>query len=290
MGAVFFLGLDGGGTGCRARLVDSAGRLLGEGRAGPATMRLGIDRAWPAMMAAADMARAQAGLTTGQHVIHAAAGIAGINRDGAQAALAMQPHPFATFVFTSDSRAACLGAHGGADGGIVIAGTGSIGFAIAGERDIRIGGYGIPVSDEGSGAACGIAAVGALLRAADGRIAPGAFTQALSQRFDGGTQAVVAFMDRATASDYAAFAPLVFDHAQAGDPVASAIARQAGADIGALIAALAARETRRIALLGGLAARLAAWLPPAAQARLSPPMGDGVDGALILARRAVTVA
>ena len=38
-----FLGIDAGGTNCRARLVDAAGRLLGTGRAGPGApaVRLG---------------------------------------------------------------------------------------------------------------------------------------------------------------------------------------------------------------------------------------------------------
>ena len=46
----------------------------------------------------------------------------------------------------------CLGAHSGADGAIVVAGTGSVGVGLIGGREIRIAGYGFPVSDEGSGA------------------------------------------------------------------------------------------------------------------------------------------
>ena len=38
-----FLGVDGGGTQCRARLADRAGRILGEGIAGPANIRLGLE-------------------------------------------------------------------------------------------------------------------------------------------------------------------------------------------------------------------------------------------------------
>ena len=39
-----FAGVDGGGTGCRARIQDAEGRLLGTGIAGPAALRVGIDR------------------------------------------------------------------------------------------------------------------------------------------------------------------------------------------------------------------------------------------------------
>ena len=36
-----FIGVDAGGTRCRARLVDQAGTVLGEGQGGPANIRLG---------------------------------------------------------------------------------------------------------------------------------------------------------------------------------------------------------------------------------------------------------
>ena len=43
VGTALLLGVDGGGTGCRARLVDLEGQILGEGTAGPANMRFGMD-------------------------------------------------------------------------------------------------------------------------------------------------------------------------------------------------------------------------------------------------------
>ena len=68
-------------------------------------------------------------------------------------------HPFASVRFISDGLAACLGAHGGADGAIVVAGTGSIGVGLIGGRELRFGGYGFPISDEGSGADIGLQAI-----------------------------------------------------------------------------------------------------------------------------------
>ena len=35
-------------------------------------------------------------------------------------------HPFRTAVITTDAHAACIGAHGGKDGGVIIAGTGAV--------------------------------------------------------------------------------------------------------------------------------------------------------------------
>ena len=37
-----YLGIDGGGSTCRARLSDAQGSVVGEGFAGPANFRLGV--------------------------------------------------------------------------------------------------------------------------------------------------------------------------------------------------------------------------------------------------------
>ena len=55
--------------------------------------------------------------------MHAAIGLAGLGRRGAEATLNKITHPFASVTFISDGMAACLGAHSGADGAIVVAGT-----------------------------------------------------------------------------------------------------------------------------------------------------------------------
>ena len=102
--------------------------------------------------------------------VRAAVGLAGIGRQGALEGLLQQPHPFKSVVYTHDATIACIGAHGGRDGGIVIVGTGSVGFAVVGKREIRIGGYGFPISDEGSGAHLGLHAIQLALRAHDDRL------------------------------------------------------------------------------------------------------------------------
>ena len=80
-----------------------------------------------------------------------------------------RPHPFRSVVYANDATIACIGAHGGTDGGIVIVGTGSVGFAVVEGREIRVGGYGFPISDEGSGADLGLHAIRLALRAYDER-------------------------------------------------------------------------------------------------------------------------
>lgn len=281
-----FLGVDGGGTGCRARVETADGRVLGQGLAGPATLRLGAEGAWAAVTTAAQAAIAEAGLT-GAQVASLVAGIAlaGIGRKGARAALEALPHPYAGAAFTSDGHAACLGAHSGRDGAIVIAGTGSIGLGQVGERALRVGGYGFPVSDEGSGADLGLKAMQLALRAQDGRHAGSALLTEVMARFNADPFEVVAWMDRATASDYATLAPLVLRHADQGDAAARSIVQGAAEQIDTLVRALLAQGAPRVALLGGLSSAIEPWLSPDVRRTLRPAEGDAVTGAIIHARR-----
>jgi glucosamine kinase len=147
-----YLGIDGGGTRCRARIEDENGTVLGAANSGPATTRIGFENAWRSIMEATEAAAAQAGLTREDFArMQAGIGLAGLGRRGAEAALNKIAHPFASVIFISDGLAACLGAHSGADGAIVVAGTGSVGVGLIDGREIRLAGYGFPVSDEGSG-------------------------------------------------------------------------------------------------------------------------------------------
>jgi glucosamine kinase len=76
-------------------------------------------------------------------------------------------------------------------------------------------------------------------------------------------------------------------HADAGDPIARRIVRDAAEQIDELVRRLVECEAPRVALLGGLASPMQPWLAPDVQRRLVPPEGDAIDGALRLARRAV---
>ncbi|MBR1251749.1 N-acetylglucosamine kinase, partial [Bradyrhizobium sp. AUGA SZCCT0169] len=58
-----YLGIDGGGTRCRARIEDENGNVLGLATSGPATTRIGFEKAWRSIMEATEAAAAQAGLT-----------------------------------------------------------------------------------------------------------------------------------------------------------------------------------------------------------------------------------
>src|ERR1700751_202102 len=258
-----YLGVDGGGTRCRARIEDESGRILGEASSGPATTRIGLDKAWRSIIEATEAAAARAGLTREDFArMHAGIGLAGLGRRGAEAALDKIPHPFASVIFISDGLAACLGAHSGADGAIVVAGTGSIGIGLVAGRELRFGGDGFPISDEGSGAGIGLQTIKAALRAADERGGTSPLLDEVLARFDHDTSQVVAWSEQATATDYAALAPLVLRHATDGDPIGRRIVERAADAIGDLLDLFLHRGIDRLSLVGGLADAIKPWLTP----------------------------
>jgi len=284
--AQFYIGVDGGGTSCRARIEDAEGRLLGQGTAGPAATRLGADRSIQAVRKVSEAAAIDAGLArTALAQASAGVGLAGIDRKGAREALLSFPHPFLRVVYASDAKVACLGAHRGHDGAIVVLGTGGVGFARVKGCDLRIGGYGFPISDEGSGAELGLQAVRLALRAHEGRATTTPFLLEVMRRLGPDTPTLVAWAEQATATEYASLAPIVLSHAEARDPFAEEIVAEGARHVGVLIRSLVEFGAPRISLLGGLAPRLVRWLSPDVLHFLSPPEGDAVAGALLLARR-----
>jgi glucosamine kinase len=215
----------------------------------------------------------------------AGVGLAGIDRKGAREALLSFPHPFRNVVYATDANVACLGAHSGRDGGIVVLGTGSVGFARVKGRELRIGGYGFPISDEGSGADLGLQAVRLALRAHDGRAGTTPFLLEVMGRLGPDAFTLVAWAERATATEYASLAPVALSYAEAGDPFAEEIVAEGARHVDVLIRSLVEFGAPRISLLGGMASRLVQWLSPDVLHFLSPPESDAVAGALLLARR-----
>ena len=284
---LLFLGVDGGGTSCRACIANAAGERLGEGRAGSANSRLGLEHVFEQVVAAGRAALADAGLPPETiSRLHAGLGLAGLNLESERAKVAAHPHPFATMLAEGDAYIACLGAHAGADGAILIVGTGSCGLGIVGGRTFLVGGWGFEVSDHGSGAIMGREAVRQALLAHDAVIPATPFSGAVMARFGDDPEQVVLWGDRAKPADYAAFAPLAFEHAGRGDVLAQAIVEVTAGDVARLIRALCAAGAPSVALVGGLAQPIVPWLPADARALLVAPKGDALDGALFMARRA----
>ena len=282
-----YLAVDGGGTGCRARLEDAEGRVLGLGLGGPASTRLGAEACYDAIMMATRSAFAEAGLAEAAMAEAAAGlGIAGLSsRPIVRADLEGRIYPFAECRFASDSITACIGAHDGGYGGIVIVGTGSSGIARLERGEVQVGGCGFPLSDEGSGAFIGLRALSMTTRALDGRVEETPLLTDVLDRFERDRGKIVAWMDAAGATQYATFAPTVVRHAMDGEVAARAIMQEAAAGIEEICRALIQHDPPRLSLIGGLGSVIEPWLPPDLRARLRPVLGDALDGAAILAGR-----
>jgi glucosamine kinase len=284
----FFLGVDAGGTSSKARLTDESGKILAEAHSGPANTRIGIEAVHSTLMDVCMQAITTSGLTEDDiSYIRCGMGIAGINRMGMKPQIQSLEFPFANIQFSSDAMIANLGAHLGGDGAILIIGTGSVGLVKRGEDSFSIGGYGFPISDEGSGAALGLSAIRHALRALDGRTRPSPLSQAITKEFDNAIPKVIAWMDEASPGDYARFAPLVMDYAENGDEIALSIVRDAALHIERFIETIIARGAPRCVLMGGLAEPMKPWLRQRIVAQLDEPLGDALDGALILAGRPI---
>jgi glucosamine kinase len=281
--SVFLLGVDGGGTTCRTRLTDRAGTVLGEGSAGPANVRFGLSAAFTQILQATDQCLEQAGVSGAQPPIVACLALAGIGDLAAANEIKAHRNPFAAMVCTSDAHAACVGAHGGRDGGIVIVGTGSIGWANIAGQSHRVGGWGFPASDEGSGAWLGNETIRRVLWASDGLTSWTDLLREVFERFGSDPHAIVRWISIARPRDYGSLAPSVVEHAARGDRVATHLMQAAAMHIDMLTNRLIELGATRLSLMGGLATHITPLLSGPTKDVLVAPLGDALSGALRLA-------
>lgn len=286
-----FLGVDGGGTGCRARLCAAAGEVLGAGSAGPANIRFGVEQSFSAVYDATQQCLTQAGLDARDlRRIVACVALAGATEPSYLTAAQQHRDPFRQIIVVPDAYAACIGAHAGKDGGIVVIGTGSVGWAKQAGRHHRVGGWGWPISDEGSGAWLGGEALRRALWAHDGRIAWTGLLESVFARFGSDPHAIVRWMTTATPGDFASLAPTVVEHSRLRDELAADLMRSAASHIDALAMRLVVLGAHALALVGGLASAIEPWLADSTRRHLVPPLGDALDGALQLARESAHLA
>ncbi|HVJ43322.1 MAG TPA: BadF/BadG/BcrA/BcrD ATPase family protein [Dongiaceae bacterium] len=286
MSEMLYLGIDGGGSKCRARIRDSAGRLRGAAEGGHANIYRAHDEAVASILATARAAAAAAELHERDlHHLHAGFGLAGITTEKMARAIEAQSWPFASVTADNDAYAACLGAHEGHDGGIVITGTGSAALAVVGGHRRALGGWGFQIGDDGSGARIGHAAIRRAVLAGDNLAPHSPLLDAILAKFDNDLAGITAWARHAEAGDYAQYAPQVLAAGESGDGEAIAILRAAGASLGDMLVALKKAGAPRLSLIGGLAQPIRPWLPDSCEDLIAPALGDPIDGAILMARR-----
>jgi glucosamine kinase len=281
-GVAFAIGVDGGATRCRARLRDAGGKLLAEASGAAANIHVDFAAAIAVLRALVDEVLGKAGLGDADRARTAIGfGLAGF-KDGCDAARVAAAFPDLLLVrVANDATTACIGAHAGADGGLIIAGTGSAAVARVGATETIIGGRGFALGDDGSGSHIGLDALRAAMRAFDGLAPASPLTDDIVAEFGGDPVAMMNWARQAKPGDFGAFAPRVFERAASHDPVALEIAGSAARAIGALTRGVVALGAERVALVGGVGEALRPYLEPDIAARLKAPLYDATDGAIL---------
>ncbi|MBA5801835.1 N-acetylglucosamine kinase [Rhizobium changzhiense] len=277
------IGIDGGGTSCRAAVADRNGNIVGRGKSGPANILSDLENSLLNIVESARQALRDAGIAaeTISSVV-SVVGVAGANVTdyGQRIEKAL---PFAEGRVVTDALIALQGALGDADGIVGAFGTGSVYNARRDGRLNGIGGWGFVVGDQASGARLGRDLLERSLLAHDGVRPASSITDAVMTEYGNDPERIVEFAHSARPTDFARYAPVVFAHAAKGDVVAAGIVTDAATAIGESLEALLWSECPSICLLGGLAGAYEPWLSERYRSRLTKPKGDALQGAVELA-------
>jgi len=281
----FVLGIDGGGTSCRAALATADGIVVGRAKSGAANIRTDLTGARTNIVDAARQAFVAAGqdpelIPQTPAILGLAGANVGTYRQQLEAIL-----PFSQSRVETDAEIALEGAVGPSDGAMAILGTGTAYMARKNGTSRAIGGWGFQVGDQGSGARIGRDLLEQTLLAYDGIREGSPLTQAMLAIFRNNPEDVVEFTTNAKPGDFGGFAPKVFDHAEKGDAVANWILDRAVADVTAALGALDLSGEAPLCLLGGLAPLYAPRLAARYRTLLKPPLDDALGGAVQMAVR-----
>lgn len=281
---MYYVGIDGGGTSCRARIRDTDGQFIGEAKSGSANILLGTDIAMASIVAAIRDAALQGGLTESDFPkMHVGLALAGAEQKSAWLNFMTIDHPFASITLNTDAYGACIGAHNGQDGAIMIGGTGSCGILLKDGEQHVVGGREFPISDQGGGAVMGLRLIQQVLLAEDGIRPKTSLCQHVMNHFDNDVDNIVEWSKTAIPKDYGQFSPVIFQLANEGDELAIEMLKQTAADIEMFINALHRKGANQVCLMGSIAERILPWLSPVVQQWVVQPQFDAIEGALMFA-------
>ena len=296
-----YLGIDGGGTKTTCVVADEHAVLGTATSPGSNITRLGESRVREALHAAVRDACAAAKIDPAS-VISACVGLSGAGRPEVREAVTrmMREVLRGRIEVVTDLETTLQAAFGDGPGVITIAGTGSIAYG----RDTRgqtarAGGWGLAISDEGSGQWIGRAAVSAVLGAKDAGQEPPLLATILGLWNLATLDQLVRHANASPPPDFSSLVPSVLAAAEASDPLAANLLQRAGNELAALARNVirrlfGAQDSVPMAMAGGVFREselvrqvfyngVTAEFP---QATVAPAIVDAVQGALVLARKA----
>lgn len=281
------IAVDGGGTSCRvAVLCDGVRTEISTGAANVAT---DWNEAISTIDGAITAIAGKVGLPMGRlRSCPAYLGLAGVmnQQDGRAVAAALS---LTNAVVADDRIATITGALGAGDGVVAGIGTGSFLGRQHGGRVHLIGGYGLGLGDDASGAWLGRALLARVLHVVDGLAGASPLTTQTLANFDGLANNLSAFSTNAAPRDYGRFAPDIVRAARNGDAIATELMQSGAAYIMCGARALGWRPGERLCLTGGVGPHYQPYLAPEMADCIAPPKGSTLDGALQLAARITTL-
>lgn len=278
------IGVDGGGTGCRAAVGTATQGILGRAQGGRANVTsdpaLAIKNVRATIEAAAQTAGLpQSALSTA--VAHI--GLAGVMTPS-DSALIASALPMQHCLVSDDRPTAVTGALGSEDGFLMSVGTGTI-IAARKKGDFSyVSGWGFQISDQASGAWLGRAALEQLLLCHDGIADFTPLIRKLFANFNNDPNEIVAFSTAAKPGDYATLAPEVISFAQDADPWAQSIMAKGADYLLRGLSALGFSAGDTLCMSGGVGPSYADFLPQDILTGRTQPQSSAVDGAFLLAK------
>ncbi|MGB0440245.1 MAG: BadF/BadG/BcrA/BcrD ATPase family protein, partial [Paracoccaceae bacterium] len=213
------------------------------------------------------------------------AGVAGVVRSS-DAEKLRRILPFDHLQVEDDRRAMIMGALDGRDGYVAALGTGSFFVRSVGDDIAAIGGWGLTLGDEASGAWLGRQALRMALWAHDGLDPMTEMAQTILDEM-GGAEGVVDFARSARPEEFARIAPSICALAEAHDTGAQALMTRGAHWIERALTALGWAPGQWVCLTGGIGESYKPYLPDAVSQDLRKPVGTALDGALVLAQTMV---
>lgn len=277
----YIIGVDGGGTRCRAQLEDMHGNILGQAESGSANIMTNAEQALRSIISASEEVVYRAGRPISLEQVYLGAGLAGANIPSAVKQFHSLPNPFKAVHVMSDLHSACLGAHNGSPGALVICGTGSAGTAYQNGKFFDRGGYGIAVGDNASGAWLGLEAIKYTLLAFDGVKEKSVLFSSVCAHFNLKTAAeLTAQVKGFKGGDYGVLAPMVVEAFNKDCPVAKALMTKGASYLSTIASSLSDNYRLPLSLVGGLNGIYTPLLTQQVQSLLVTPKSSPQTGVI----------
>ena len=206
----YIIGVDGGGSKTHAILVNN-NQIIDEVYSGPANIRTNIDTAYQSISDVISQLIQKYNLSLDDTPI--GIGVAGysmiVNRENLFNLLVKR---FPQVKLESDCHIACLAAHNGHDGSVVICGTGIVGYYIEHNIGHQIGGWGFPHGDLGGGAWIGLELCRYTCKAIDEIIDWDPLLTTTFNNFQNSTKNFKMWLLQATPGDFASITKLLLQY------------------------------------------------------------------------------